>query len=152
MQDKAAVVLAAAGLQELLLMLLALRLDPVGQLLAMEIQVRLLSHAPSLSCQWLPSQKKLSQRPPVYPGITAAHICPLKLVLASAPAAALRLCHDEFAEICYDTQNRLHNLSRGVAKQPCSQSSSYTCFPPCLHLVRQGTSCAAVTAMCNRPK
>ena len=44
-QDRAAVVLASAGLQQLLLMLLALRMDPVGQLLAIEIQVCLLAHA-----------------------------------------------------------------------------------------------------------
>lgn len=38
-QGKAAGSLGSAGLQELLLMLLALRLDPIGQLLAVEIQV-----------------------------------------------------------------------------------------------------------------
>lgn len=38
-QGKAAGTLGSAGLQELLLMLLALRLDPTGQLLAVEIQV-----------------------------------------------------------------------------------------------------------------
>ncbi|DBB13580.1 TPA: hypothetical protein ACH3X3_000611 [Trebouxia sp. C0006] len=40
-QGKAAGSLGSAGLQELLLMLLALRLDPIGQLLAVEIQVAL---------------------------------------------------------------------------------------------------------------
>ncbi len=40
-QGKAAGSLGSAGLQELLLMLLALRLDPTGQLLAVEIQVTL---------------------------------------------------------------------------------------------------------------
>ena len=44
-QDQSSVVLASAGLQQLLLMLLALRMDPVGQLLAIEIQVCLLAHA-----------------------------------------------------------------------------------------------------------
>ena len=38
-QGKPAGSLGSAGLQELLLMLLALRLDPTGQLLAVEIQV-----------------------------------------------------------------------------------------------------------------
>ena len=40
-QGKAAGSLGSAGLQELLLMLLGLRLDPTGQLLAVEIQVTL---------------------------------------------------------------------------------------------------------------
>ena len=40
-QGKAAGSLGSAGLQELLLMLLGLRLDPTGQLLAVEIQVAL---------------------------------------------------------------------------------------------------------------
>lgn len=44
-QDQNAVALAGAGLQQLLLILLALRMDPVGQLLAIETQVRLLAHA-----------------------------------------------------------------------------------------------------------
>jgi hypothetical protein len=41
LQGKAAGTLGSAGLQELLLMLLGLRLDPTGQLLAVEIQVTL---------------------------------------------------------------------------------------------------------------
>ena len=45
LQDQAGVLLASTGLQELLLMLLALRMDPAGQLLAIDIQVCLLPHA-----------------------------------------------------------------------------------------------------------
>ncbi len=63
MQGKAAGSLGSASLQELLLMLLALRLDPIGQLLAVEIQVTLSTlFTDTTPLKQVPAQEELTQR------------------------------------------------------------------------------------------
>lgn len=61
-QGKAAGSLGCAGLQEMLLMLLSLRLDPTGQLLAVEIQVTssvMVTDTCPLTC--VPALERLTQ-------------------------------------------------------------------------------------------
>ena len=65
LQDKAAVLLPSTGLQELLLMLLALRMDPVGQLLVIEIQV-----LPAAPCMPRMTLSADSQQTNCWPGLT----------------------------------------------------------------------------------
>ncbi|KAL3137095.1 hypothetical protein ABBQ32_006679 [Trebouxia sp. C0010 RCD-2024] len=85
-KDQNAVALAGAGLQQLLLILLALRMDPVGQLLAIETQIALDALLTVYTDQdWQQSFSSLANKVTAVGPSHRAHLVALKFLPAHSP-------------------------------------------------------------------